>query len=284
MLRFFILLFWLVCIVACQPDPLAYMPPESARHFFSPDIEPMRMQQKVSLKIIISERETGQSKDLESVFWEKATAKGVKELARKFLQKHILIKGSMGKVPSHEKIYFFQKTGKIAPLKLPVTNDLMQKFEFEFTLIPDWKLAGQIKTIEDDRYIAGTHDRVTLLLFDYYPLTTPAFFVVGRQVAEDRTTMSHNALVRIVGFGKLTQALGPAARANIDDKSSGTLAHGIILEAEQEILRGDLIFLVMLKAEARPEIQTSPGQIPDVNEVVVEPEFVDEKPLHRETK
>ena len=96
--------------------------------------------------------------------------------------------------------------------------------------------------------------------------------------------MSHNALVRIVGFGKLTQALGPAARANIDDKSSGTLAQGIILEAEQEILRGDLIFLVMLKAEARPEIQTSPGQIPDVNEVVVEPEFVDEKPLHRETK
>ena len=163
---------------------------------------------------------------------------------------------------------------------MPVTGDLTQDFTFELTFIPDWKITGQIKKIEEDRYIAGSSDRVLIALFDYYPLKFPAYFLIGRQTVEE-----NNDLVRIIGFGKLTQALGPVAGVNINKKYSGTLAQGQILETDQEILTGDLIFLVMVKAWAKPEAQLKKEELTtDTNEVVVEPRFVEEEPLPQETK
>ena len=273
MLRYFLALFCFVCLVSCiQVKPVG--------KFFDSNLGSKPIVEKTDVKVVLTEQEVANHEDMETAFWDRAMRKGMESLARKLLQKHILVKGSIGQVPSPKNVYFFQKIGQVSPGKLPVTGDLTQDFSFELTFIPDWKIAGQIKKIEEDRYIAGSSDRVLMVLFDYYPLKLPAYFLIGRQTVEES-----NNLIRIIGFGKLTQALGPVAGVNINKKYSGTLAQGQILETDQEILTGDLIFLVMVKAWAKPEAQLKKEELTtDTNEVVVEPRFVEEEPLPQETK
>ncbi|MBT8762351.1 hypothetical protein KFV02_00190 [Desulfohalobiaceae bacterium Ax17] len=272
-------MFRYLCVSTCLFFLISCIQVKPVGNFFDPNLGSNPIIEKVNFEVTLTEQEIATYEDVKTAFWDKATHKGIELLMRKLIQKHILVKGSIGQVPPPEDIHFFQKIGQVSPSKLPVTNDLVQNFSFELSFIPDWKLGGQIKKIEEDRYIAGSSDRVLVVLFDYYPLKTPAYFLIGKRVEEE-----NNHLVSIIGTGKLIQALGPVARAKIDDKHSGTLAQGKILETTQEVLPGDLIFLVTVKAWAKPEPQTKKQIKSDTNEVVVEPKFIEEEPLPLESK
>jgi hypothetical protein len=266
---------FLITLSAC----LAEKNPES---LFAASDNPVVLVKEATVDVFLSRAEIeAAGGDVEKAMWDKATAKGMKAIMNQFMVEEPLVNPVRSNYPEPAQMSFFSRQGRIIDAPDEVTGDYQQSFRFTANFTPDWKVAGQVVRLEHDRYAVSMLDRMSVVLFDYYPLELPCYFL-----AAQRTPEGDGNLLRIVGSGKLVQALGTKAMATVEGTSvQGTLCQAELTETNNEIYEKDMIFLLPVKARALEPAAISAdkiGQEPD--EVIVEPKMIIEETLPEITK
>ena len=136
--------------------------------------------------------------------------------------------------------------------------------------IPQQECSGQVLSLEEDRFLAGTGDRFTAVVYGTLPVEGDGYFLVAEEVQE-----TGNGMLQVIGSGRIVRSLGPAGQGfTSPEEPGGTLCQGELWETNREVEQGDRLFLLSTSIEALSEQGTmvqlpeSPGEYP---EVVVEP-------------
>lgn len=211
---------------------------------------------------------------------DRALKEGMELVLRKFVNDGFLLRGGTDDSMSPADVDFMDFSGSIEPKKAPVTGDRTQKFRLNAKMVPDWKLIGKIVKLEDDRYVASRGDRCTIVPIEYCPQEPPAYFLVAQPVREMGKRM-----LRVIGSGKLTHATHDS-RVTVDGTYTGNIVQVELLETSEEVMKGDVVIWLQAELTALPGEVTpfEPTDIPDVEEVIVEPEFRETQKGPAETK
>lgn len=208
--------------------------------------------------------------DFSKAMWEKATFQGMKAIMNKFMYLEPIVAPIRTTYPEPDEMSFFERRGKVVKVENPVTGDYEQSFRLTATFTPEWKVSGQVTRLENDRYALSMLDRMSVTLFDYFPRELPAFFLLAQ-----RTPEGDGRLMRVVGSGRILQSLGTTVVVDVEGSSvQGTLAQAELTETNQEIYKGDIIFLIPVIAEALLPAEIAETGDSGLPEVVVEPKTI----------
>ena len=259
----------------------------SCRHLetkdlFNPEEPVATVEKAANFTVRVSGDDLDRTLEPESDFLNKARQECFVHTARKILELQPLLKASPALVPGPDAD-FFEFKGQISPARIPFTSDLIQDFQCSLTIYPYLNLAGKIEGLEEEKTMAAGRDRVTLVLFADRPLEMPAYFVIGRGTAGQGVK-----LVSIYGSGRITRLVGMTGPDTVNSHVKKVLVQGVIMEANHEVLKGDLIFLTMMNMTALglPEESDDvfdPASLAE-DEVWVKPEVRKTKPAPLEMK
>lgn len=257
----------------------------SCRHLetkdlFNPEEPVATVEKAANFTVRVSGDDLDRTLEPESDFLNKARQECFVHTARKILELQPLLKASLAPGPDAD---FFEFKGQISPARIPFTSDLIQDFQCSLTIYPYFSLAGKIEGLEEEKTMAAGRDRVTLVLFADRPLEMPAYFVIGRGTAGQGVN-----LVSIFGSGRITRLVGMTGTDTVNSPVKQVLAQGVIMEANHEVLKGDLIFLTMMNMTAlelpeKADDVFEPAPLAE-DEVWVRPEVRETKPAPSEMK
>lgn len=258
-----LLIILLVLISGCRKD--------APEEFFT-HAQPLgHVQAEAGCRVMISPDEYQSEEEMKDLFLERSADECFKAAARKVLQLQPLVRGGRGRGGGrgHE---FLKITGRLNPREAPLTRDLSQDFSCILNLYPEMNLSGTVMALEEEKTMAGTHDRVIIRLMGDYPARLPAFFMVAR-----KNSRLQKDLGQVYGSGSIVQIMDPARGSASSDEKREVLIYGEILETRHEVSVGDLVFLVSLEVKAdRAEPQAAgPGSTPQDREVMVKPQIKD---------
>ncbi|WP_045210684.1 hypothetical protein [Desulfonatronovibrio magnus] len=224
------------------------------------------MEETVSYSITLPGNVLKHGDGMEAMFMNEAGKECFRLTSRKVLNLQPLVQGSQDGYTGRAR-QFLSLQGEIKPEIAPLTNDMTQEFTCSLVAFPDYSLAGEIIGLEEERTIVGRKDRVVVRLFEDYPSTLPAFFLVGRGIREHGRD-----LVSIFGSGEIVQIVDAPGRSQGAGK--GALAQAEIMETNHEVNYNDLIFLAMLRVQAvQRDTDDSEEDVSGVQEIWITPEI-----------
>lgn len=212
--------------------------------YFYPQDPYMNVVKTANFNVRVSRDEMESISETEKIFKNRAAENCFTLASRQILKLQPLIKGSSYPVPDPD-IEFIGFKGHINPVKSHSCQELVQDFHCSLKVSPHFNFAGQIVGLEGERTIAARGNRIVLNVFGEYPAELPAYFVIGRRSSEHGVN-----LISIFGSGRITRILSKSSPHSDDRESGAALAFGIILEANHEVERNDLIFMTMMDVMA----------------------------------
>ncbi|MFP4168064.1 MAG: hypothetical protein ACLFSY_04350 [Desulfonatronovibrionaceae bacterium] len=254
--------------------------------YFGSDQPAREFVQSEEFSVTLSPEELAQEKvsgekETRAKLRETARDKGMKLVLREYVNDAYLLEGGNDDSMLSTDINYMDFSGRIDPKEAPVTGDFSQKFRVRARMTPDWKLVGKIVKLEDDRYVASYGDRCTVVPIEFFPSEEPAYFLVARPVRE-----MNKSLLRVIGSGKLIHPATRERSVTVDRTYTGNIVQVELLETSEEIMKGDVVIWLQAELTALPNkvAESVPTDTPDMEEVIVEPEFRETEEEPKETK
>lgn len=236
-------------------------------HFSEPVRTPLSLTRDTVSRIRLTEYDVARYDTVEQAMWAEGTRSGMRAVFNDFLQLEPVFRpvDSPGRcVGAGEPV----RQGPLMAQADPVTHDYVQKFRVSARFSPTRSCSGRILALEEDRFLAGSGDRFTAVMYGGVSEDHAGYFLVARQVQEEG-----GRLLQVVGSGRIVRSLGPAGfGTGSDGQEPGTLCQAELWETNREVEQGDLLFILDTSVKALPRsgptVQPSETGYP---EVVVEP-------------
>jgi hypothetical protein len=234
------------------------------------DIESTVVEEQAVVELRLSESDLLRYTDVDAGIWGEARTAGLIKVGNKILNKDLVIVPAEGVAALGGGFGEYTESGVLATQGDAETGDIVQSFMVTAKFSGDLALGGQILTLEEDRFIAGSYDIAYAMLYQAVPDTLPAYVVIA-EVAKELGS----SFLRVIGLAEVKQvkqgrvALGPEQGG-----VTGTLCTLEVLVSDREIESGDRIFLMNVDVAA-----LEPGAVV----VEGEPETVVVVPPHSDT-
>ena len=271
-MRQLILMFVIFFLTACTPKPV----PQTR---FARAIAPDPVVKSARVKVTITPNQLKNQPEYDEVFWTRARSQGMTEIGNAYIQHAPLVSGIDDPNQTLSCPELFTQSGTVAEIQDAQTGDYQQDVTFEAAFIPEKQMTGQILRLEQNRYIVSMKDRIVFRLFSSCPINPPAFFLVAQRIHNDNLTF-----LKIIGSGHVIDSIAdnqPTPRYG----PTGTLCLAELGQTTSEVEKGDIIFMLRVKAHAvaRKTFAALPtGEAS--SEIIVEPSFEPEPDLPLETK
>lgn len=230
--------------------------------------EPVVYEDQATVEVRLSDSDLLRYSSDEDAMWQEARKLGLNEVFFKLLRRDIMfapVQGG-GFLDAHAGTYV--QNGQITQYRDAETNDLVQSFHFSARFAGDADLGGEVVTLEDKSYIAGSTDLLYSMLYNKTPVSLPAYAAIAEPMKELGTGM-----YRLIGFAEVKQTTGNIIRTPAGKSGAqGQLCALEVLLSDREVEAGDMIFLVSVSAQTL-DVPTI-GK--DVDSMVVEPPVKDE--------
>ncbi|WP_456324088.1 hypothetical protein [Desulfonauticus submarinus] len=238
---------------------------------FKPQNPLQKISKSIKVKVKISKKEYQEQE--KNILWQKALKKGLVTINRKILKEQLIVRPT--NIGLNPEQILFSKSGDLKPIYSSYSNEYIQNFEINVELIPDFVLAGRVISLKENSYTIGEYEFCYIGIYHPLALEKNYFFIGKFSPQED--------IVRIVGLGKIVQAIPESNVGKDKDKRYKLLVQGEIYEVQEEIEKGDLIFLPIIKVRAisEPVLGATTSQ---QEEIVVEPKYLEEPNLPKESK
>ncbi len=185
-------------------------------------------------------------KDIKELMLKKAEKKAIETIGSIWINQSLLFRGKMASTPSAtpQKRDYYQVIKKFTPTLDKITNVYQQRFTMEATLYPVPSSSGVIVGVEGGYSLATFH--ILLYLKGDIPQGQQAFFIIAK-----KNNFRVGNYYQLVGIGKIYNV-------------AGRMAQGEILSSNEEISKGDVIFLLHTKLyplkEKKGHVTSSPGE------------------------
>lgn len=233
-------------------------------------LEPLEVQETVTVDVQLSQTELAKYLDVEEGFWKEARKVGLNKLFNKILNRNISTVPVAG-TGGGSTYGIYTQSGILNDVKDEETGDVAQSFMLSAKFNNDLSAGGQILSIEEDHFISGSNDIVYAMLYQTVPQSLPAYVVVAEPIAEVGSNF-----YRIIGMAEVMQVTRsifamPANQGGV----TGAMCSLEILVSDRELEAGDRIFLMNVDVAA---LDTAPVLTEDG-----EPEIVQVLPPHSDT-
>jgi len=243
--------------------------------FSGPVDAPMSLTRETMSRIRLTEYDIARYPSVEHALWAEGARVGMRKVFNEFLQLEPVFRPSelSGACPGGGAQ---TRRGVLASEPDPVTGDYIQKFQVAARFTPARECSGRILALEKDRFLAGSGDRFTAVLYGDLPGENGGYFLVARQLEE-----SENRIMQVVGSGRVVRTLGASGQGvSLPESVPGTLCQAELWETNREVEQGDAIFFLSTSMTGvrspGPTVRASDGEYP---EVVVEPR---QEPVYNE--
>ena len=245
--------------------------------FSGPVDPPLTLSRESVTKIRLTEYDIAGYSSVDQAMWTEGIRAGMRDVFNEYLQLEPVFRfteGSGGCADTGG----VQRIGTVTFTPDPVTGDYVQRFRAAARFAPGKECAGRILSLEEDRFLAGTGDRFTAVVYGSLPAEGDGYFLVAENLEEVGA-----GVLQVIGSGRIIRSLGPAGYGSGSKvEPAGTLCQGELWETAREVEQGDHIFLLSTSVEALPEFATEeqgPEPAKNHQEVVVEPTM---EPVYQE--
>jgi hypothetical protein len=222
-------------------------------------IESTVVSEQANVELRLSKTDLLRYTDVEEGIWREARTAGLIKVGNKILNKDLIIVPASGVAALGGGFGEYTQSGVLASEGDPETGDLVQNFMVTARFAGDLSLGGQIVTLEEDRFIAGSNDIAYAMLYQAVPDTLPAHVVIAEPAKE-----LGSSFLRVIGMAEVKQVKqGIVALPKEQGGATGTLCTLEVLVSNREIESGDRIFLMnvdvaaldseAIQAEGEPE-------------------------------
>mgnify|MGYP003584982328 CR=1 FL=1 len=220
-------------------------------------IESTVVEEEASVELRLSKSDLLRYTDVDEGIWKEARTAGLIKVSNKILNKDLLIIPSAG-VPSLGGGFGeYTESGVLTTESDPETGDFIQSFMVSAKFSGDLALGGQILTLEEDRFIAGSSDIAYAMLYQAVPDTLPGHVVIAEPAKE-----LGSSFLRVIGMAEIKQVKqGTVALPKEQGGATGTLCTLEVLVSNREIEAGDRVFLMNVDVAA-----LEPGAVLDEGE------------------
>ena len=234
------------------------------------NIESTVFDEQATVELRLSESDLLRFADVDDGIWNEARTAGLIKLGNKILNRDIVIVPTSGVAGLGGGFGEYSESGLLTSQRDAETGDLVQNFSITAKFSGDLSLGGQILTLEEDRFIAGSYDIAYAMLYQAVPEVLPGHVIiaeVAKEIGKD--------FLRVIGIAEVKQVKqGLVALPKEQGGATGTLCTLEILVSDREIESGDRIFLMNVDVAA-----LEPGAVV----VEGEPETVVVVPPHSDT-
>jgi hypothetical protein len=234
-------------------------------------LEPLEIREMVKVDLLLSESDLGKYMDAEEGFWKEARKAGLIKLFNKILNRNISLVPLAGTTGIDGGYGFYSQTGVLDAQQDQETGDFAQSFVLSATFNNDLSVGGQIVSLEEGTYVAGSDQIAYAMLYQAVPQTLPAYVAIVEPIAEVGSNF-----YRLIGMAEVIQVTRTIfAMPKDQGGATGAMCSLEIVVSDREVEVGDRIFLMNLDvtALASDAIVTEDG----------EPEIVQVLPPHRDT-
>lgn len=228
------------------------------------------VEEKGHVELRLSPMDLARYVDVDEGIWQEAREKGLPRVFQKLINKNIVVTPVDGAIPLGSVDGEYSQQGLIAHQIDEETGDLVQDFMITVRFMGDLDLGGEIITIEDSRYLAGTYDLAYAILYDAVPASLPAYVAIARPLKE-----LGSSFYQVTGMAEVQQIEGHDIALPLNKGGArGTLCSLVISSTGREVEAGDKIFLLSVDITALDKERVI--QSPDEPEtIVVTPPQVD---------
>ncbi|MFW5932351.1 MAG: hypothetical protein ACOCSI_04540 [Desulfohalobiaceae bacterium] len=228
---------------------------------------PKEYQHSAQVRVMVHPEQIPEGDSAQELLWSRAEEAGMTRIMNHWISQRLLLEPAKGQSGFGTQ-NFLQSSGDLEPSQDEQTGIYTQEFVLESNFVPVEQVSGKIVNLENQHTIGGQFQHISIELQDAVPDQEGAYFLVATRAEEE-----NQGRYRLLGGGKIHHVLGSTAQ-------------GVLMETRKEVRSGDLIFLLKTRlrpAAAEKEEQERTG-LPDREQVVVEPESLEEEPEPKGSK
>lgn len=234
------------------------------------DIESTVFEEQAVVELRLSKSDLLRYTDVDAGIWDEARNAGLIKVGNKILNRDLIIVPTSGIAALAGGFGEYSESGFLATQGDPETGDVVQNFMVTAKFSGDTSLGGQILTLEEDRFVAGSQDIAYGMLYQAVPEMLPGHVVIAETAKE-----LGSSFLRVIGIAEVKQVKqGRVALPPEQGGATGTLCTLEILVSDREVESGDRIFLMNVDVAA-----LEPGAVV----IDGEPETVVVVPPHSDT-
>ncbi|WP_156902407.1 hypothetical protein [Desulfomicrobium escambiense] len=242
------------------------------------DIDSTVVEEQASVELRLSKADLLRFTDVEDGIWKEARTAGLIKVCNKILNKDLLLIPTPGGASLGGGFGEYTESGMLTTESDSETGDTVQTFMVSASFAGDLASGGQILTLEEDRFIAGSSDIAYAMLYQAVPESVPSHVVIAEPAKE-----LGSSFLRVIGMAEIKQIKqGTVALPKEQGGTTGTLCTLEILVSNREIEAGDRIFLMNVDVAALEPGSTLAEGEPET--VVVMPPSSDKVQEPSETK
>ena len=233
------------------------------------DQEPLFVEEQAGVELRFSQAELVRFTDVESGIWKEARNAGLVKVCNKILNRDLVIVPAVGMTSLNGNFGEYSQSGMLVSEGDAETGDLVQSFMISASFAGDLGQGGQILSLEEDRFIAGSDDIAYAMLYQAVPEKLPSHVVIAEEVEE-----LGSSFLRVIGMAEVKQVKqGTVALPKEQGGATGTLCTLEVLVSNREVESGDRIFLMSVGVEALEPGAVMIDGVPET--VVVQPPHSD---------
>jgi hypothetical protein len=236
------------------------------------------VEEQASVELRLSKADLLRFADVEDGIWKEARNAGLIKVGNKIINRDLIIIPTTGEASLGGSYGEYSESGLLTTESDAETGDIVQTFMISAKFAGDLSSGGQILTLEEDRFIAGSNDIAYAMLYQAVPENLPGYVVIAEPAKE-----LGSSFLRVIGLAEVKQVKqGVVALPKEKGGATGTLCTLEMIVSNREIESDDRIFLLDVNVAA-----LEPGAILSEGEpetVVVLPPSSDKVQEPSETK